>query len=132
MKFSISKLLISLIVTSIVIIDACKILVKLKSDTTKKFKLQLTVPSISYESEPLTFDKKGVVQSLKVKGPVCNLKKWTFQTFKHDEETDAWIKAEKLEAKIEGDGWMTVLVGKDYKPWINDRNQIFCSEGQCM
>lgn len=44
----------------------CNIKLRITSDTENEFKFQVTVPSIEYESEPLTFEKQKETRLLHV------------------------------------------------------------------
>uniref|UniRef100_A0A0K0EJV4 Lipoprotein n=1 Tax=Strongyloides stercoralis TaxID=6248 RepID=A0A0K0EJV4_STRER len=132
MKQAAAILFTILLGTFVFLSHGCNIKLNVTSDTDNEFKLQVTVPSIEYESEPLTFEKQKDTKLLLIKGKNCNRKKWKIQTWRKDEESTAFIRAKSLEAKFDGNGYMRVMVGDDYKPWVNDREGIFCSEGQCM
>uniref|UniRef100_A0A0N4ZUP3 Lipoprotein n=1 Tax=Parastrongyloides trichosuri TaxID=131310 RepID=A0A0N4ZUP3_PARTI len=131
MKQATSTLITFIVILGCIYTYGCNIKLKVTSETENVFKFQVTVPSIEYESEPLTFEKNDT-KLLVIKGKNCNSKKWKIQTWKKDEETGAFIKAKSFEAKFEGTGYMRMMVGDNYTPWINDREGIFCSEGQCM
>uniref|UniRef100_A0A0K0G1W6 Lipoprotein n=1 Tax=Strongyloides venezuelensis TaxID=75913 RepID=A0A0K0G1W6_STRVS len=117
--------------TIILLSHGCNIKLKVTSDTENEFKFMVTVPSIEYESEPLSFLKQKETKVLHIKGKNCNQKKWKIQTWKRDEETGTFVRAKNFEAKFDGNGYIRMMVGDDYRPWVNDREGIFCSEGQC-
>uniref|UniRef100_A0AAF5DPM5 Uncharacterized protein n=1 Tax=Strongyloides stercoralis TaxID=6248 RepID=A0AAF5DPM5_STRER len=41
-------------------------------------------------------------------------------------------KFRSLETKFNGNGYVRIMVGDDFRPWVNDRRGIHCSEGACM
>lgn len=110
----------------------CNIKLNITSATEKEFRLQVTVPSIKYKSEHLRFKGKKASQLLNIKGKNCAKKKWKIQTWKKNEKGDTFVTARSLEAKFNGNGYMRIMVGDDFRPWVNDRKGIHCSEGLCM
>lgn len=58
MKQAAAILFTILLGTFVFLSHGCNIKLNVTSDTDNEFKLQVTVPSIEYESEPLTFEKQ--------------------------------------------------------------------------
>uniref|UniRef100_A0A914C597 Uncharacterized protein n=1 Tax=Acrobeloides nanus TaxID=290746 RepID=A0A914C597_9BILA len=131
MKSSISAILI--ILSFLVLLDACKITVKLKSRTRNKFQIQIFVPALKQKTEKVTFERPGE-KKVQVEGLECWKEHWLIRTWKLDADGN-WVHAlpddKELKVKLEGNGWLRIMIDDDLKPWINERNGIFCSEGMC-
>uniref|UniRef100_A0AC35GP75 Uncharacterized protein n=1 Tax=Panagrolaimus sp. PS1159 TaxID=55785 RepID=A0AC35GP75_9BILA len=112
-----------------VVIDACQVTVKLRSKTNHKFRVQVYVPSIEQKSEKILFTKPGD-KKITVTGENCTSLPWVVRTWKQNEQGE-WIHAKEVKAKLDGRGWLRVIVGDDYMPFFMDRSGVSCSEGFC-
>uniref|UniRef100_A0AAF5DQX2 Uncharacterized protein n=1 Tax=Strongyloides stercoralis TaxID=6248 RepID=A0AAF5DQX2_STRER len=104
----------------------CNVKLNITNGTEKKFQLQVTALSIKYKN----LKKKKTTQLLN--GKNCAQKKWIIQMWKKNEKGDTYVTARSLEAKFNGNGYMRIMIGDDFRPWVNDRKGIHCSEGLCM
>ncbi|CAG9536302.1 unnamed protein product [Cercopithifilaria johnstoni] len=110
-------------------ITACKIKVKMESQTNEPFQMQIYVPAIKMKTERVTFTKKNEIRTALVKGENCDQKHWIIKTWKKID--NKWIPAKESKAKFEGDGSFAISVKDDLSPKINNRFAVLCSEGSC-
>ncbi|KHJ97986.1 hypothetical protein OESDEN_02017 [Oesophagostomum dentatum] len=122
--------LLALLFCIITITDSfpCKIIVRVTSKTEKKFKALVIVPSIGIRSEPMIFQGKST-KKIKVHGEDCAKKPWIIRTYKWKD--DEWKPAKNMTAKLQGNGWMRVVVGDNLMPVAGERFGVICSEGLC-
>lgn len=64
-----------------------------------------------------------------IEGKQCNKYRWSFKTWKL--VGNDWIPAKEKKVKLEGDGWIDVFIDNEYMPSLQNRFNIFCSEGLC-
>ncbi|VDN54668.1 unnamed protein product [Dracunculus medinensis] len=64
---------------------ACDIIVRLKSDTDKKFQAQIAAPN-GRKSDKWTFSKKGERQTFQQRADECGLKDWEITTYENGKE----------------------------------------------
>jgi len=108
----------------------CKIMVKVRSQTKNKFQLQIFIPSIQAKSERVTFTEPEE-KKIEVAGENCAEKKWVFRTWKPDGAGD-WIGAKQDEARVDGNGWVRLVVDDELRPRFMDRLGVACGESQWL
>lgn len=124
--------------------ETCHIIMKFKSETRNKFRVQVVVPALNQQSERILFTEPGekkitasfflklfqVFGTFQIKGENCNKEHWVVRTWKQDGEGN-WVNAKEVKAKFDGRGWIRTIIGDDYSPFFMDRSGILCSEGFC-
>ncbi|CAD5206980.1 unnamed protein product [Bursaphelenchus okinawaensis] len=115
-----------LLLASLVALEACKVNLKVRSQTKKPFQIQVFIPSLKQKTERVTFTGPGEKKVL-IQGGNCMDKKWVFKTWK--EVNGKWVGAAQNSGKLGGSGWIRVLVDDRLLPFGNDRYGIACSEG---
>ncbi|KAL6722510.1 hypothetical protein Aduo_017627 [Ancylostoma duodenale] len=106
----------------------CKIIVRVTSKTDKKFKALVVVPALGIRSQPMIFNGK-TTKKVKVDGEDCGKKPWIVRTFKW--KNNSWKPARNMTAKLQGQGWIRIVVRDDLRPSPLDRFGVMCSEGLC-
>uniref|UniRef100_A0AC34RGF4 Uncharacterized protein n=1 Tax=Panagrolaimus sp. JU765 TaxID=591449 RepID=A0AC34RGF4_9BILA len=109
--------------------ETCHIIMKFKSETRNKFRVQVVVPALNQQSERILFTEPGE-KKITIKGENCNKEHWVVRTWKQDGEGN-WVNAKEVKAKFDGRGWIRTIIGDDYSPFFMDRSGILCSEGFC-
>uniref|UniRef100_A0A915PLZ3 Uncharacterized protein n=1 Tax=Setaria digitata TaxID=48799 RepID=A0A915PLZ3_9BILA len=120
-----------IVLTSCCILSAtaCKIDIKMQSQTNMPFQVQIYVPSIRTKTERLLIKRKNQVRRVTIKGKYCDDEHWIFKTWK--KKDNKWIPAKENKAKLEGNGSFDLIVSDDFVPRIGNRFAVICSEGQC-
>ncbi|CAJ0609078.1 unnamed protein product [Cylicocyclus nassatus] len=103
--------------------------VKVTSNTEKKFKAVVTVPALGIRSQPMIFRGKST-KKIKVDGEDCGAKPWIIRTYQWKD--GHWKAARNMTAKLAGDGFIRFKVGDDLMPHAGDRLGIMCSEGSLI
>ncbi|KAI1728373.1 putative immunogenic protein NIP-3 [Ditylenchus destructor] len=91
-------------------------------------RIQVFIPSIKQKTERVSFEGPEE-KKVMISGENCLGKKWVVRTWKPDGKGD-WVGAKQESAKIDGMGWMRIIVDDNLLPRIHDRMAIFCSEGE--
>ncbi|KAK6766005.1 hypothetical protein RB195_025736 [Necator americanus] len=128
MSASIRFLLVLCCITALSEAFRCKIVVRVTSRTTKKFKAEIAVPALGIKSEPMVFEGE-TTKKMKVIGEECGKKPWVIRTYKW--KNNEWKLAHRITAKLQGQGWIRIVVNDDLKPSPLDRFGVMCSEGIC-
>ncbi|VDK79690.1 unnamed protein product [Litomosoides sigmodontis] len=110
-------------------IAGCKIEVKMQSQTTQPFQMQIYVPAIKMKTERMTFNNKDEIRTVLIKGENCDREHWIIKTWKKMD--NEWIPAKETKAKFEGYGSFGLSVKDDLSPSISNRFAVVCSEGNC-
>ncbi|VDN07494.1 unnamed protein product [Thelazia callipaeda] len=87
-------------------------------------------PSKSCKIELKIFSKTDQPFMLQViEGENCSEKPWHIKTWKKVD--DQWVPAAEIKARLEGFGYIRVVVENNYMPSFRDRFGILCFNGNC-
>ncbi|KAI6208334.1 hypothetical protein M3Y96_00104300 [Aphelenchoides besseyi] len=114
-------------ILSVIVCDACKIKLRVQSDTKIPFKIQIVVPSLNIKTEKTTFNAQGQEKNVVINGGNCSGKHWLFRTFRIGRDGN-WELASEEKGKFDGEGYMYSKIGDDLLPRISGRGGVLCSE----
>ncbi|CAD5208103.1 unnamed protein product [Bursaphelenchus xylophilus] len=113
-----------LLVAVLVFSEACDIIIKVKSQTDKKFKAQVTSPN-GKKSDKWSFTKNRQQERFQEKASECGLGEFVLQVY-----DEAGKEAQSAKVTLNGIGSVLYHVGDDLKPTQVERQGAICN-GQC-
>ncbi|KAI3413407.1 hypothetical protein GPALN_010901 [Globodera pallida] len=106
------------------IILGCEVLAKIKSETKKPFIFELSMTDVF--KEQVEFSEPGQKEIL-IKASECAAKRWKLLTVTKD-ESGTLTAVDEAYTKLDGIGEMTIHIGDELQPRLQQRLGIVCSE----
>ncbi|PAV55642.1 hypothetical protein WR25_01502 [Diploscapter pachys] len=105
----------------------CNVTLKFENDGHQKARVDVVIPGMELESDPIFFNQYKDKKHVTVTGENCEKAPWVFTTKQYDPKQEKWIVKKTVKVRYAGNGWVRGVIKDNYDLIFLDRYGVITS-----